>query len=75
MSKLQTRTTRIHVTPDTIFNERAFSIEIVDEGGVEYLVIRSLAPWAEDALTIDADEWPALRDAVDSMFKIVRVEK
>ena len=75
MSKLQTRVTRIHLTPDTIFNERAFSIEIDDEGAGEFLVIRSLAPWAENALAIEAGEWPALRDAVDLMIENVRTEE
>lgn len=71
MSKLQTRVTRVHVTPDDIDNERAFSIEIVDEGGGEYLVIRN----DSNQLAIDDQEWPALRDAIDLMFKNVRTEE
>lgn len=71
MSKLQTRATRIHLTPDTIFNERAFSIEIDDEGGGEFLVIRS-ACCEHAALSVDVEEWPALRDAIDQMAKNVR---
>lgn len=71
MSKLQTRITRIHVTPDTIFNERAFSVEIVDEGGGEYLVIRN----DSDQLAIDDHQWPAMRDAIDLMVRNVRTEK
>lgn len=70
MNKLHIRTTRIHLTPDTIFHERAFSIEIDDEGGGEFLVIRSDA----QQLDIDVDEWPALRDAVELMIKNVRNE-
>ena len=73
MSKLQTRTTRIHLTPDTIFHERAFSIEIDDEGGGEFLVIRSACE--PGALAIDVDEWPALRDAIDLMAQNVRGEE
>lgn len=71
MSKLQTRVTRIHLTPDSIFHERAFSIEIDDEGGGEFLAIRN----DSQQLDIDADEWPVLRDAIDSMFKNVRTEE
>lgn len=74
MSKLQTRTTRIHLTPDTIFNERAFSVEIDDEGGGEFLVIRS-ACCEQAALSVDVDEWPALRDAIDLMAQNVRGEE
>lgn len=70
MSKLQTRTTRIHLTPDTIFHERAFSIGIDDEGAGEFLVIRSCGE--RGALTVDVGEWPALRDAIDLMAKNVR---
>lgn len=71
MTNLQTRVTRIHLTPDDIFNERAFSIEIDDEGGGEYLVIRN----DSNQLAIDDQEWPALRDAIDLMFKNVRTDK
>lgn len=73
MTNLQTRTTRIHLTPDTIINQRAFSIEIDDYGGGEFIMIRgsSLEP---GALAVEAGEWPALRDAVDLMFKNVRTE-
>lgn len=42
MSKLQTRVTRIHLTPDVIFHERAFSVEIDDEGAGEFVVIRGV---------------------------------
>lgn len=71
MSKLQTRTTRIHLTPDTIYSERAYSIEIDDEGGGEFIVIRGFSP-EHDSLAIDVDVWSALRDAVDLMVKNVR---
>lgn len=74
MSKLQTRTTRIHLTPDTIFNERAFSVEIDDEGAGEFLVIRGFS-LEHGALAVDVDEWPTLRDAIDFMAKNVRAEK
>lgn len=37
MSKLQTRTTRVHLMPDAIDNERALSIEIEDDGAVSTL--------------------------------------
>lgn len=73
MSKLQTRTTRFHLTPDTIFHECAFSIEIDDEGGGEFLVIRSCTE--RGSLSVDVDEWPALRDAIDFMSKNVRAEE
>lgn len=71
MTNLQTRVTRIHLTPDSISHERAFSIEIDDEGGGEYLVIRN----DSNQLAIDDQEWPALRDAIDLMFKNVRTEE
>lgn len=76
MSDLQTRVTRIHLTPDTIYNERAFSVEIDDEGGGEFIVVRCLSCelGAPHTLAIDHDEWPALRDAIDLMVKNVRAE-
>jgi hypothetical protein len=74
MTNLQTRVTRIHLTPDTTFNDSAFSVEIDDEGGGEFIVVRSLScePGAPHALAIDPCEWPALRDAIDLMMKNVR---
>lgn len=74
MTSLQTRVTRIHLTPDTIINELAFSVEIDDIGGGEFIMIRgsSLEP---GALAVDVAEWPALRDAVDLMMKNVRTEE
>lgn len=74
MSKLQTRVTRVHLTPDDIDNDRAFSIEIDDEGAGEFLVIRSVC-CEQAVLTVDVDEWPALRDAIDFMAQNVRTEK
>lgn len=74
MKNLQTRVTRIHLTPDTIFNEHAFSIEIDDGGAGEFLVIRGFS-LEHESLAINVDEWPALRDAVDLMVKNVRTEK
>lgn len=74
MTNLHTRVTRIHLTPGSILDERAFSIEIDDEGGGEFLVIRSA--YCEHApLAIDVDEWPALRDAIDLMAKNMRGEE
>lgn len=73
MNKLQTRVTRIHLTPDVIFHERAFSVEIDDEGAGEFIVIRSVC--GPGTLAIEAGEWPALRDAVDLMAKNVKAEE
>lgn len=39
MNKLKYRTTRIHLTPDSILHERAFSVEIDINGAGEFLVI------------------------------------
>lgn len=74
MSNLQTRVTRIHLTPDVIFSEQALTVEIDDGGGGEFIVIRGVCR-EPGTLTIDPGEWPALRDAIDLMIKNVRTEE
>lgn len=70
MNKLKYRTTRIHLTPGPIFHERAFIVEIADNGAGEFLVISN----DTQHLTIDPDDWPDLREAIDLMVKNVRTE-
>ena len=56
-----------------IFDESATEIRIADEGAGEYLEIRQCAEGAElGTIKVDADEWQALRMAVDSMAKECR---
>lgn len=64
----ETRVTRITVVPtgEPIFHSRAWSVEIDDESGGEYVRVRSMDDESKE-ICIDQGEWPALREAIDSM--------
>ena len=65
------RTTRIVVLPpgEPLFSELATEIEIQDEAGGEFVVIRQCRDTADKAgeIKVDPEEWPELRAAVDRM--------
>ena len=69
---VETRTLALIVLPDgePIFCERATRIEIDDEAGGEFVVLRQ----NEDGkITIDPSEWPLLRAAINRMVKQCRM--
>lgn len=62
-----TRITRLTITPAgaSIYDELAFHVEIDDEGAGEFIVIKD----GDGArISINPDEWPVLRAAVDRMI-------
>ena len=65
-----TRVTRVHVLPEgePLFDERGFSVEIDDEGGGEFVVVHD----RDGEIRLNAEEWPALREAIDRMVKECR---
>ena len=62
----KTRTTRTTVLPEgeRIYSERATHVEISDEAGGEFVVLRQ----TEGEIRIDPQEWPCLRGAIDDAF-------
>lgn len=70
-----TRVTRLHVLPEgqPIFDERAYSVEIDDEAGGEFVkVLCHDENCSNGQISIDPREWPALREAIDRMVKECR---
>jgi hypothetical protein len=65
-----TRVTRLHVLPEgePLFSEQAFTVEIDDEAGGEFVVVRD----RDGEIRLNAEEWPALREAIDRMVKECR---
>jgi len=68
------RTTRITVMPEgePIFSEMATHVSIEDEAAGEFLEIEQQSGHVgikDQTIKVDADEWPALRDAIDRMMK------
>ena len=62
---MKTRITQITLTPGELFHERAFTISVIDEGGGEFLEVKSLDTC--QTIRVDDDEWPHLREAIDRM--------
>lgn len=66
--KYETRTVKKVMWPAGVdlFDERATTVEIEDEGGGEFVVVRQHDP-GHGGLAIDASEWPTLRALIDEM--------
>lgn len=70
-AEYETRPTRLTVAPTgaAIFAERATHIEIDDEGGGEFVVIRQAGnDDKEYLLRVDADEWEPIVAAVNRLL-------
>lgn len=70
---MEKRMTKITLTPEgePIFCEEGWDIEIDDEAGGEFVVVRSnMAGY--DKIAINPDEWESLRDAIEEMVKACR---
>lgn len=71
------RVTRIHVLPESepIFSEWSTEVEIQDESGGEFVVVREIyGPRGANKLRIEPDEWPQIRDAINDMIAACREE-
>ncbi|WP_372897589.1 hypothetical protein [Stieleria sp.] len=67
----ETRTIKVAVTPlgGAIFDERTTIVEIEDEGGGEFVCVSQCNSRAEGGrLSFEADDWPAVRAAVQVML-------
>ena len=67
---MKTRITQLTVTESDIFSEDATILEIDDEGGGEYITMRQPGS-IRNHLTFDHKNWPAVRDAMDQLFKFI----
>lgn len=75
MTQYETRPISWIVAPagEPTFSERATIIEIDDEAGGEFVVIRQQTDQQHDQrIAFDADEWPVLRRAIDYAVKQCR---
>jgi len=65
---MERRVTQLTVAPqgEPIFHERSYRVEIDDEAGGEFVVVRSQCE-GDGKVSIDKSDWPALRDAINRM--------
>ncbi len=54
-----------------IYDESATQVEITDEGGGEFLVVKQTTG-GRGEIKIDATEWSAVREAIDNLIKEVK---
>jgi hypothetical protein len=73
------RVTQLTILPEgkAIFEEEATQVEIDDDAGGEYVVIKQdYEPKGEQRIEINPEEWPEIRRAVNRIVKeIERWEK
>lgn len=64
------RTTQITVVPEDqpIFSEQAITVSIVDESGGEFVEVQQASRTEIGKITINPEEWPALREAISLMI-------
>ena len=69
MDEYEERVTQLTLVPkgEPIFHERGCRVEIDDEAGGEFVVVRSND--CDGKITIDPSDWPALRHTIDRMIK------
>ena len=67
---MRIRVTRLTVVPEgkPIYDETATEVEITDEGGGEFLIIKQTGG-GQGEIRIDAEEWRWVREAIDRMIK------
>ncbi len=78
MSKLTTRITRMHIIPEgePIYTEKGYTVEIDDEAGGEFVIVKDGSIADGTGVKIDPADWIEVRAAVnDLMDQIKRHEK
>lgn len=78
MSKLTTRITRMHIIPEgePIYTEKGYTVEIDDEAGGEFVIVKDGSIADGTGVKIDPADWIEVRAAVnDLMDQIERHEK
>ena len=71
MPEYETKLTRLTVKPvgEPVYSEMATNISVDDEGG-EYVVLEQLRGSKSESISINPEEWPTLRDAIDKMVAL-----
>ena len=76
MTEFETRVTQLTVMPKggTTYSDMATYIAIDDEAAGEFVTLSQSRDSGAAKVRIDADEWPALRAAIDRMIAECRPE-
>ena len=57
---------------EPIYSEMTTSIEIEDESGGCFVVVRQFASEKSGRISIDEDDWPSIRDAIDETIALCK---
>lgn len=77
MSNYISRTTQVVVLPEgqPVFSEMATTVTIVDEAAGEFVEVVQSGRIDLGKISINPNEWPALREAIDMMIAQCQREK
>jgi len=64
------RTTKVTITPGELFSEDAFEVEVVDEGGGEFITIRDLSSGKD--IRLDPGVWELVKKMTDTLFEEIK---
>ena len=67
---MRIRVTQLTVVADDkpIFDESATQVEITDEGGGEFVLVKQTGS-GQSEIRIDSNEWDRVREAIDQMIR------
>lgn len=70
MKPMRIRVTQLTVVADDkpIFDESATQVEITDEGGGEFVLVKQTFS-SKGEIKIDPSEWDRVREAIDQMIR------
>lgn len=73
---IRTRVTRLLVVPqgEPMYSEMTTTVEIDDEVGGEFVIVSQEGREDIGKITINPEEWPALRAAINRMVKACEPE-
>ena len=73
-AEYETRTITLMVVPagESIFSEMATTVSIVDEAAGEFVEVSQSGRQDLGKIAISPEEWPTLRDAIDSLIACCR---
>lgn len=63
-----TRSLIVRPAGEPIFGERATTVSIDDEAAGTFVILEQFGRTDSGKIAIDPEEWPAIRDAVESML-------
>lgn len=68
---MNARITQYTISPDEIFSERTVTVSIDNDGGGEYIMLRSMADDGGE-VCIEPDNWEHIKTCVETLISSLR---